>query len=386
VGSVGGGPVGTTGRWGATGWSRLFGADMGGQISWLVPAALVFLVALLWLSRHGPRTDGRRAAVVLWGGWLVVTGLVFSFAKGIIHAYYTVALAPAVAALVGIGAVSLWRRRGRPMMRVTLAAALAATGGWSSVLLGRSPDWFPWLLPTVLAVALLAAALIAVGRWSDGRLGANLAVAALAASLAGPVAYSLSTAAALHTGAIPSAGPRVAGGLGGRPGGFPDGPGQGGPAQRAPGQFPGGADGAAGAARPGPGPGRGGRGGGPGGLLDARTPGAALVRLLQQNGSRYTWVAATVGANSAAGVQLATGQPMMAIGGFNGTDPSPTLDQFQDLVAAGKIHYFLAGGRRGPGGGESGTSSSIASWVERTFSAATVGGTTVYDLTNPLVE
>jgi hypothetical protein len=73
AGSVGGGPAGTGGRWGATGLLRLFGSEMGGQIAWLLPAAVIFLVALLWLSRRSPRTDGRRAALVLWGGWLLVT-------------------------------------------------------------------------------------------------------------------------------------------------------------------------------------------------------------------------------------------------------------------------------------------------------------------------
>src|SRR5262249_59966697 len=96
---------------GAAGLARLFGAEMGGQVSWLIPAALVALAALLWLSRRSPRTDRTRAAALLWGGWLVLTGLVFSYMSGIIHPYYTVALAPAAGALTGIGAAALWRDR-----------------------------------------------------------------------------------------------------------------------------------------------------------------------------------------------------------------------------------------------------------------------------------
>ena len=97
--------------------------------------------------------------------------------------------------------------------------------------------------------------------------------------------------------------------------------------------------------------GAGGPGGGSalGGLLDAGTPSQALVTLLQQDASSYGWVAAAVGANSAAGVQLAAGEPVLAIGGFNGSDPAPTLAQFQELVAQGRIHYFLAGGSGGAG-------------------------------------
>jgi len=116
-------------------------------------------------------------------------------------------------------------------------------------------------------------------------------------------------------------------------------------------------------------------------LLDTRTPNAALVKLLQKDGSSYTWVAAAIGANNAAGVQLATGEPVMAIGGFNGSDPAPTLAQFQTLVREGKIHYFIGGGGLGGfGGGSANSSSQISSWVQRNFTATTVGGVTVYDL------
>ena len=125
---------------------------MGSQISWLLPAALIMLAALLWLRWRAPRTDRARAAALLWGGWLVLTGLVFSYMSGIIHPYYTVALAPAIGALTGIGAVALWRIRDRWPARIVLAGTLLVTVGWAWVLLGRSPDWLPWLR-VVIAVA-----------------------------------------------------------------------------------------------------------------------------------------------------------------------------------------------------------------------------------------
>jgi hypothetical protein len=125
--------------------------------------------------------------------------------------------------------------------------------------------------------------------------------------------------------------------------------------------------------------------GGAGGLLDASTPSSEVVAALQQGASSYTWVAAAVGANTAAGYQLASGEPVMAIGGFNGSDPTPTLVEFLELVARGEVHWFISGGTGtggGPGGG-SGTSSAIASWVQSTCTATTVGGITMYDLTTP---
>ena len=88
-----------------------------------------------------------------------------------------------------------------------------------------------------------------------------------------------------------------------------------------------------------------GGGGGGGGILNASQSNPALTKLLQADAGRYTWAAATVNSNSAAGYQLASGEPVMAIGGFNGTDPAPTLAQFEKYVAEGKIHYFIAGGR-----------------------------------------
>src|SRR5204863_3226161 len=121
------GSVGGQNGWGATGWTRMFSAEVGGQIAWLLPAALILLAAGLWLTRRAPRVDRTRAAFLLWGGWLVVTALTFSFMQGIFHAYYTVALAPAIGALVGVGAAVLWRSRGH----ILLAATVAGTAVWS---------------------------------------------------------------------------------------------------------------------------------------------------------------------------------------------------------------------------------------------------------------
>jgi 4-amino-4-deoxy-L-arabinose transferase-like glycosyltransferase len=383
TGSVGGGPGGPGGGgWGPTGWARMVGAEVGGQVAWLLPAALLLLAAGLWLTRRMPRTNRARAAFALWGGWLVVTGLVFSFMQGIFHAYYAVALAPAVGALVGMGATGLWEVRRHPAMRWWLAGTLAVTAVWSYVLLRRTPDWHPGLAPLVLVAGLVVAGLIAaMPAVAPRRAALAVAAAGLLVALAGPAAYSLDTAATPHRGAIPSAGPAVPGARGGPGGGgfrgFRGAPG-GGFGQAAPG-----------APGQGFGPGAFGRGGtaqgrgGLGGLLDGGTPDAELVALLQRDAGRYRWVAAAIGSNSAAGVQLATGDPVMAIGGFNGSDPAPTLARFQQYVAEGKIHYFLGGGRMGMGGSMGGSDAArqIAAWVQEHFAPTTVGGATVYDLT-----
>jgi 4-amino-4-deoxy-L-arabinose transferase-like glycosyltransferase len=376
------------GMWGPTGLFRLFGAEMGTQISWLLPAALIFLVALLAATWHARRTDGRRAAVLIWGSWLLVTGLVFSYMRGIVHPYYNVVLAPPIGALVGVGVCWAWQRRATAAARMTLAGAIGSTAVWSFVLLDRTPAWFPWLRFLVLFAGIAAASLVAAGPrlWRHDRLAGRLVLGlALVALLAAPAAYAVDTSSNAHTGAIPSAGPAGSVGFGGPGGGrraFAGGPafGRGAPpfaGRPGPGGFGAGAPGAP-PAGTGPRP-----RGGLGGLLNASTPTTALVSLLEQNASGYRWAAAVVGANSAAGIQLATGQPVMAIGGFNGTDPAPTLAEFEAYVRSGNVHYFVgAGGGVGGGGlGGSSSSSAIASWVARNFGATTVGGVTVYDLT-----
>ena len=475
VGSVGGG-AGTGGGWGETGLTRLFDAEFGGAVAWLLPAALVLLVVLLWRTRRAPRTDPLRAAAVLWGGWLLVTAAVFSLMAGIFHGYYLVALAPAIGALVGIGASVLWRDRERAGARILLAGLVAVTAGWAFVLLRRTPTWLPWLAWVVLGLGLLAAV---------GMLAVRIAPPGSDENAAHPTALNDSAArpAALDERAVrPTAGAARSAAKGGRghsagargrrrwpwpsprrrcwPGSpdrlrirsppppprtpgrsrtpdrpapeWADGsdpecvpgrhraavwapsparpasgrPAATGAAAAAPAPAAA-ADGAASVAAPsmaarsggafgggafgvGGGFGGGGFGGGPGGgLLGSPTPDAEVVAAVERDAGNYTWAAAAVGSNVAAGYQLATQLPVMAVGGFNGTDPAPTLEEFQQLVAQGRVHWFVGastGGGRGGGllgntaSGGSDESRRISEWVAATFTPVTVDGTTLYDL------
>ena len=313
VGSVGGGR-----GWGSAGWSRLLGAEMGSQIAWLLPAAVVLLVAGLWLTKGRART-----ALALWGGWLVVTAGVFSFMNGIIHSYYTVALAPAIAAVVGIAATELWDRRSEPVAAAVLSGSVALSAIQCYVLING--------FSTPVAVLVLMTGLIAaVGLVLSMRWAIPVA---LIAALLGPTTYSFATVTTPHTGALPVAGPSN-----GRMGGMG------------------------------------------GGLLDATAPDAEVVTLLQDNTKTYKWAAATIGSNNAAGLQLASGQPVMALGGFNGTDPAPTLEQFQELVRSGQIHYYVAAGRMMQGESGSDAAHDIAAWVAENYTATTVAGATLYQL------
>ncbi len=326
--NIGGGPGGPFG--GSTGITRLFSAEMGGQVAWLLPAALIAIVALAWLSLRAPRSDRPRAAVLIWGGWLLVNGLVFSYMSGIIHPYYTIVLAPAIGALVGIGFVQLWRVRYTWFASAVLAASLAVTAVWAWFLLDRSPGWHPWLRVAVLVTGVAAAVIILVARAlrpSVSRTRRILAPVpvplALIAALGGPLAYSVDTGATTHTGAIPSAGPAVTESFG-APGGQSGFPG-----------FPGGTEGRVPA-------------GASGGFGGQASVSAALSKLLESGASGYRWAAATISSNSAASMELASdGVPVMAIGGFSGSDPAPTLAEFETFVTKHEIHYFVNGGGAG---------------------------------------
>jgi 4-amino-4-deoxy-L-arabinose transferase-like glycosyltransferase len=323
------------------GWGRLVGSGMGLDIAWLLPAAVICVAAGFVITRRAPRPDPTRAALILWGGWLGITALVFSFANGIVHPYYTVALAPAIGASIGIGATLLWRNRSDVRAVTALSATVLVTTILAAVLLSRDSEWMPWLRATVAVGGVGAAALLLVAGHLPRPAVRSLAALAVAACLAAPAVYSIATAATPHSGAIPSVGPARQGF-----GGFT----------------------------------------GPGGLLDSPTPGRALSATLSADAHDFTWVAATVGSNNAAGYQLASGAPVMAIGGFNGTDPSPTLEEFQRYVAEGQIHYFIRGkmiGHWGPPTTGSRESADIAEWVETHYTPQTVDRVLIYDLTQP---
>jgi 4-amino-4-deoxy-L-arabinose transferase-like glycosyltransferase len=424
-GPGGGGPGGGGGGGfgGTPGLGRMFNETSGGQISWLLPAALVLFVLGLWLLRKAPRTDRVRASLLLWGGWTVVTMLVFSLAQGIFHDYYTVALAPGIAGLIGVGGRELWRHRESVFGRVWIAVLVAGTAAWAWVLLGRTPDFLPWLRWVVLALAAVAVVAALVPR-AGRRIAVIGALVAVFAGIAAPAAYAVQTAGTAHTGSIPTAGPQTAGGgFGGMPGAGGRGGGRAGDGRgdrtggqnggqngtapdgtAANGTAPGG-DAAGGAQAGGFGGAPG--GGGPGG--EGATADPALIAALQAAGTK--WSAAAIGSMSGGALALQSDTNVMSIGGFTGSDPAPTLAQFQAEVAAGEIHYFIPGGGFGGGGGapangeesqgqaagtgsagraggggfgRGGTSEEITTWVEQNYASTSVGGQTLYDLTTPV--
>jgi len=365
---------GAGGFGGQAGIGRMFGSTLGGQISWLIPFAAIALIGTLILIGRRPRTDLARASVLVWGGWFVLEFLVLSFQQGTQHPYYVSAMAPPIAALTGIGAVAFYQAyRRSDWWSLVLPLAIAGTGAWAFVLLRRTPgwnSWLPWTVAAATAVAVLALALAwrrargaagrpggppeRAGRPARGRLLAAAGVAGLIAVLAGPAAYAMTPLSQAIAGNNPVAGPTAGGAAGGFAGGLAG--------------FAGGLAGVGGGA--------GRYGGGLGGAASQQ-----MIAYLEAHRDGATWLVAVQGSSAAASIILQTGGvPVMAMGGFRGTDPAPTLTQIEQYVKQGKLHYVLAGARggiggggigggRGAAGGGGGGVASVLSWVEQNCTA-----------------
>jgi hypothetical protein len=227
-----------------------------------------------------------------------------------------------------------------------LASAVLAGSVWSAVLLGRDASWLPWLRGLVVALGVLAALALflrldqmpSASRRVRKAAAASVVALSLLAGGLGSAAWTVATASQPHSGSIPISGPTAS--------------------------AMGGARGAMG-----------------GGMSAAAMGGegaasSELTALLKSSGTK--WSAIVSGATEAASLELATNTSVIALGGWNGGDPYPTLAEFQSMVDRGEIGYFISGGG-GMGGGRGGNSE-VATWVAANFQAQTVGSSTVYKL------
>jgi 4-amino-4-deoxy-L-arabinose transferase-like glycosyltransferase len=339
VGSAAGAQLGQGSHHGfggqSQGWSRLFAGEFGFEIGWLVPAALLATILVVASRGRAPRTDLVRGAAILFGGWLVVDGLVLSFMHGMIHPYYCLSIAPPVAAMFAIGVHELWQHREKWLYRGGLAVLVGGTGIWSWWVLGRNVHWLPGLRWTILGLAVVAA----IALLGPPKAGTRRAVAlgalgvGLLAALAGPAAYAIATIGQPHSGGGPSVGPAQATRQGNS--GF-----------------------------------------------DQSHDNADLDAILKDTNTE--WSAAISRSSTAAGLELSTGTAVMAIGGFSGSDPAPTLSQFQEDVAQHKVAYYIVMITRGRGPSWANRGhADIANWVAATFPSSTVGDATVYNLSVP---
>ena len=325
-GGMGGGPGGT-GFGGQTGIFRIFNNDFGPNIAWLLVLALAGGGLLLWILRKTPRTNRGRAAVMFWMLWLLIHIVIFSMTSGVIHPYYVVVMAPAVAALVGISLPFLWgaytRRKSYAWLLPVLVGVTAVT---TVIILGYASTmmWLMWIVG-LLGMAGMIGLLISL--YASRRWFQNLAIiAAIAACMLAPTVYTLATVNVAHTGSIPTAGPSSTAAMRGS-------------------------------------------------NNETSQADSQLVQYLLRHQHGATWLVAVASANESAAIQLTSGQPVMAVGGFNGSDTPLTLEQFKQLVKDGKVNYYAVSshGRGGPGGG----SNEITAWVKQTGTVVNYGGSDV---------
>ncbi|MCB2223064.1 MAG: glycosyltransferase family 39 protein [Actinobacteria bacterium] len=343
LGRITGDGVGPGDPFGGTGgWARVFNGEVGGQVSWLIPLAAASLVLGLWSARRAPRTDGERAGWLMWGTFFAVQMATFSLMEGVFHPYYVMTLAAPVAALAGAGVVEWWRAAARSAAAAwAFGLAVAGTGVWSAVVLGRTPDFAPGLGTVIVAAAVLAGLAIPLVRARPAagwhRWAAAAAVGAVL--VAGPVSFALASIGTDYSGGNPKAGP----GETGRP------------VPAAPAARPGEEAPPMGEGRPRPGGGAGAPdrpGAAPsGGPQDDAGRGgqrlALLARFLVDAHDGETWIAAAVGSGTASALILETGEAVMAMGGFSGGDPAPTTEELEGYLDSGALRFVLLSPSRG---------------------------------------
>jgi 4-amino-4-deoxy-L-arabinose transferase-like glycosyltransferase len=317
----GGGGEGTFNT-GTAGPLRLFGSSLGGQIAWLLPIAILGMIALAWQRRPQFRDDRQQHSLILWGTWLLTMGIFFSVA-GFFHQYYMTVFAPAICALFGIGIVVMWkdyRRRG--WRGWLLPLAILAAAGEQIYIITDDPAWGAWLIPVIAIACGLVVIALVVARLIP-RLNLNNRVLV-------PV-FSLAIAALLLTPAIWSAVPAMQNSE---------------------------------ADLPTAGPNQQGRFAGFGG---SNTVDTQLISYLEANQGNTKYLVAVPSSNSGDSIIIATNKAVMALGGFSGSDPILTTNQLATLISNGTVRFFLLGGG-GFGGFGGGGSGSLTSWVEQNCS------------------
>lgn len=315
----------------ATNIARIGRTDLLTEVTWFIPAALILGCLAWYLSRYHPARKNIRAALVLWSGWIGVTAATFAAMAGIFHSYYTVVLAPAFAALVAIGAWLVAEYQWLKAARFTGSLALALTSvlAVSALLFTGRRDWALAALVCTLGITALAL-LHLLPRTPVA------AYAAFAAVLVTPALYCLATINAPHTGANPMAGA-----------------GRGAKTSEVQVWTNGFLQGEAGR---------------------YRAVSSTVLDRLRVEDQNYRWSAAALGARSASAYQLSLGRPVLAIGGYKGDDPVPTLDQFIQLAESHQLHWFIPGGTLGASGRQ------IQDWVTSNFTPIPVDGIRLYEV------
>lgn len=328
------------------GFFRLLNANYNQEATWFLFAALLAVVLLAVTWRGNLKTRGVRALSLMSGFWLLTTFLLLCFMGNQIHTYYTAALAPPLALVLGVALELLIIKRRSLRFRL-FGATTALTALLSSwLILAGTTGWPEWLPSAVLGLGI--AALSALVLRPPTRKIEAVAAGLLAISLlCGPVITSVHNVTVAFNGSNP-----VSGVLSKKPGAISNLL-----AQLRNNEIVWAHD-----------------------IAFGRDPDTEVVDALAAS-SGCTWAAASYASQTAARLQLQSRRPVMPLGGFAGTDPSPTLDEFKDKVAAGQICYLVQQEAFVEVQEQNSSSMAISTWVQNNYQSEKLGNTTVYRLT-----
>jgi 4-amino-4-deoxy-L-arabinose transferase-like glycosyltransferase len=313
-GGRGGGGANQMGSGGAPGITRLMNHYIAAQAMWLAPLAAVGMLGALvagtvgfFRDWRGPVSTSQRTAM-LFSGWLLAYATVFSFTQGIMHPYYVSAIAPPLAVLAAGGLHYTWRAfRNTRWLTILLPAALAFAVAGQWYILRDYPRWSAPILPYVLygvaaAIAVLMVARVSAIKFATWPRIAGVALAgAFAVLLVGPTTWALTPVLAAGDHHHPNADPALLDGQNFNP-------------------------------------------------IEPDT--TRLVQFLRANrhGERFTL--AVFGTHAADSIIIDHAEPVMAMGGFLGNDPTITKEAFVSMIEKGELRYvMLGGGGGGPGMG-----------------------------------
>jgi 4-amino-4-deoxy-L-arabinose transferase-like glycosyltransferase len=316
--------------------ARLFSNNsLSDQIIWMFPLALFGLLVAALKEKQRFRVDTKeKQELLLWGAWLVPVFAYFSFTTGLFHPYYLTMLAPPIAALSGIGVVSMWQlyKEEKGWKGWLLPAALAVTGAVQLLILSYNMNSYAFVKYIMIAAGVLClgsslglSVLKAVQKGAGHKLKKSLAALALAGLLTAPVIWSGTTIFYKMSGTFPAAGLSLMSGSGMGMGGS-------------------------------------------GGIVSGDTTTTSkLVDYLKANRTTENYLVAVPSSMSyATDIIINYGEPVMTLGGFSGSDSILTLDEFKQMVKNGEIRYAIAGGGGGQGG-----NSEITSWIQANGKAVT---------------
>lgn len=329
------------------GFQRFLQPQFSGQFGWFLPLAIAGMLLAIYFLWRVQGTTRLRAFLLFCIAWFIPSATVLAFMSGIVHPYYALTAVPPLCCLAAFGLMHFLRSRGHLGSRSLLALTLVATMTLAFVSAARSTNDFPGLPQIFLLLWAITVAVYLVPT-PVPRLRTVSTVLLLFTLLVGPTLWSINTVLSPHAGAGVVAGPSIRGIRTDHPDRQQLG-------SDVPQSFI--------------------------AVMFGNVPSAGILERLRTAPATVTWASAVVGSETAANYQLEVGRPVLPVGGFDGTDPFPTLEQFESLVEERSVGSLIIKDLPPLTLEGRGESARIVEWVRTHYTVQMVDGTEYYDLT-----